>query len=504
MLEVFFTQLFIASALCSVAMVILMLLTLKWELLFRASTCVWIGVAVYVRSLFLLPLPALSGKGGQIVQNTVLAIQTRTQEIVSTAEQFIPVSSSVSITSILFSVWLTVFLVLSIKKIASAYRSVHTSMGFRLDHKPNRVCDLLSQARHDMGVTIPIALCASSSVENVCITGIWNAKYTTIYISIPLYTKYKNGGMTDQQLYLFFRHELAHYICRDYLLEFLIELACCVHWFNPLFHTFAKWVHTYAEGARDKFALKDQDDDAVDVMRGLFDLSLQQVRAIEEARRSHRKSRTVPDRHNFSIIRDISFRKRNLDDNRVGFSNFKIFIIISAIVSFTFSLNCTGLFTQTLNFTNFKFPWKTAESSATIPGGEISFAYPIANPTEILTPSVFKRDYDFPVNRLLFTSDLGANVYAPISGEIIQIGYLHGTQMGNTVKIKSDELIITLGHLKSHNLSVGDMIEQKQIIGQIDNSGRSLINGVEVLLTDLNNNPVDVTSFVDGYVPISV
>lgn len=504
MLEVFFTQLFIASALCSVAMVILMLLTLKWELLFRASTCVWIGVAVYVRSLFLLPLPALSGKGGQIVQNTVLAIQTRTQEIVSTAEQFIPVSSSVSITSILFSVWLTVFLVLSIKKIASAYRSVHTSMGFRLDHKPNRVCDLLSQARHDMGVTIPIALCASSSVENVCITGIWNAKYTTIYISIPLYTKYKNGGMTDQQLYLFFRHELAHYICRDYLLEFLIELACCVHWFNPLFHTFAKWVHTYAEGARDKFALKDQDDDAVDVMRGLFDLSLQQVRAIEEARRSHRKSRTVPDRHNFSMIRDISFRKRNLDDNRVGFSNFKIFIIISAIVSFTFSLNCTGLFTQTLNFTNFKFPWERAKTSAAIPGGEISFAYPVSNPTQIFVPSVFERNPDLIINQLLFECNIGSDVYAPISGEIVAIESVGSSRLGNTVTIKNDQLVVTIGHLTAFKFAVGDFVEQQQLVGTVDNSGKCPAFGSEILVTDITGNPINLASLINGYVPIFV
>lgn len=504
-MEDFLRQLLVTSLLCSAAIVIVVAVSWIFKRCCKSRTFVWIGAAICVRSLFLLPLPALPGKGGRFVQSVVLVIQTRTQDIASTAERLIPDSFPFTVTQIIFNAWIAGFLLFVMKSILSAVKFSHQINHNRFTVYPDPISDALTQAKEDLGARGSIALYGSITESTPFIMGLWCANCATVYIPQFLYTRFKSGMTTAHDFYLLFRHELSHYIARDHLLGFLILLARAVHWFNPFFHFFAAWIFRRIESARDNMATNGLDDKDIAALRNLLDLITEEVLRVEKLRTDKKKRSKVPiNRHSFSMVADVDFRKENMCDNRPGCSRLRIFCIVSTVVVFTFIFNCSGFLDHTLNPASWNFPWKTAEASATIPGGEISFAYPIQNPTKILTPSTFGRN-DYPnINRLIFEADLGTNVYAPISGEIIDVDSVGNTPLGNCLKIKTNQVIVTISHLTSNNLSVGDSVDQTQLIGTVDDSGRSSVNGIEILVTDLQGNLLDIVSFLEGSDPLSI
>lgn len=504
-MEEFLRQLLVTSLLCSAAIVIVVAVSWIFKHCCKSRTFVWIGAAICVRSLFLLPLPALPGKGGRFVQSVVLVIQTRTQDIASTAERLIPASFPFTVTQIIFSAWVAGFLLFVMKRIVSAVKSSHEINHNRFMVYPVPICEALEQAKEDLGVRGSIALYGSITESTPFIMGLWCANCVTVYIPKFLYTRFKNGMTTAHEFYLLFRHELSHYIARDHLLGFLILLARAVHWFNPFFYFFAAWISRKIECTRDNMATKGLDDKDIAALCNLLDLIAEEVLRVEKLRTDKKKRSKVPiNGHSFSMAADVAFRKENMYDNRPGYSRLRIFCIVSTVVVFTFIFNCSGFLDHTLNPASWNFPWKTAEASATVPGGEISFAYPIQNPTKILTSPAFGRDSDHPVNRLLFAADLGTSVYAPISGEIVNVDSVGKTPLGNCIEIENAQVTVTISHLTSNTLAIGDIIDQNQLIGTVDASGRSSIDGIEILVTDLQGNPVNIVSFLEGAGPIFI
>ena len=66
-------------------------------------------------------------------------------------------------------------------------------------------------------------------------------------------------GLSDKQLEIALRHELAHLKRNDILFKTLIIVAKCVHWFNPLVHIMAKNAEKDAEAACDEAVLSGAD-----------------------------------------------------------------------------------------------------------------------------------------------------------------------------------------------------------------------------------------------------
>lgn len=503
-MEVFLTQLLIATVFCTGAMLIVRKLTPKLEYYCKSKVFVWIAIAIYLRSLFVLPLPAFPGKGGRIIQGIVLILQSQRQEAVSATTQSPIYIISFGLIDFLFFAWLAVFLLLVFYRLKSMFTYYLELRAPRHIIAVPEILDALSQAKDDMGVTDRVSLFSSTMTLTPLISGMWSANYVTIYIPEFFYKRYKKGRVTAHDFYLLFRHELAHYVAHDDLLALLISLAWYVHWFNPVFYKFTEQIRDKIECARDDMAMEGLSSEDADQMVRLLRIMMRKSINENGEQKDTWLSAILSTGHSFSAVKDFKFRENNMYDTRSPNSNFRFFVISAILVAFTIVMNCSGLLDQMLNPASWNFSWKTAEASATIPGGEISFAYPIQNPTKILTPSTFERNSDFTVNRLIFAANLGSDVYSPINGEIIDLGYLDDTQMGNSIKIKSDKFIITIGHFSSSLVSVGEFVTQNQIIGKVDSSGRCPTFGSEILITDLNGNPINISMFVDGYAPISI
>lgn len=502
-MEILLTQLVITSILCAVVMLIVQKLTPALELRCKSKVIIYIAIAIYIRSLFVVPLPAFPGKGVQMIQGIVLVLQAQRQGAFAEAIQTVSHAVPFSPIGCLFFLWLAVFVLLVLFYTAADLNDFLRSRTHRHIIAVPEILDALSTAKKDMNVTAPVSLFASQNIFSPSITGIWTANHTTIYIPEFFYIRYKKGLATVRDFYLIFRHELAHYVACDHISGPLISLACYGHWFNPFFHKFKKIVNGKIECARDDMALMGLGIEDAKQMDALLVYFMNIQIAAEKAKKNW-WSLIFSHIHGLSPVEDFDFRRNNLYDTRSPNVNFKYFVITAIVMAISVVVNCSGLMNAMLSPANWSLPWKTVEASSTFPGGEISFAYPIANPTEILTPSAFERNPNFPVNRVVFAADLGTDVYAPISGEVVQLGYLDNTQMGNSIKIKNDQLIITIGHFSSSTVSIGEIVTQNQVIGKVDSSGRCPVFGSEIFITDLNENPINLKMYVDGYAHISI
>lgn len=503
-MEVFLTQLLIATVFCTGAMLIVRKLTPKLEYYCKSKVFVWIAIAIYLRSLFVLPLPAFPGKGGRIIQGIVLILQSQRQEAVSATTQSPIYIISFGLIDFLFFAWLAVFLLLVFYRLKSMFTYYLELRAPRHIIAVPEILDALSQAKDDMGVTDRVSLFSSAMTLTPLISGMWSANYVTIYIPEFFYKRYKKGRVTAHDFYLLFRHELAHYVAHDDLLALLISLAWYVHWFNPVFYKFTEQIRDKIECARDDMAMEGLSSEDADQMVRLLRIMMRKSINENGEQKDSWLSAILSTGHSFSAVKDFKFRENNMYDTRSPNSNFRFFVISAILVAFTIVMNCSGLLDQMLNPASWNFSWKTAEASATVPGGEISFAYPIQNPTKILTPSTFERNSDFTVNRLIFAAELGTEVYAPIDGKIVGIEHTGSSRLGNSITIKNDTLVVSIGHLDSLDFDIGDIVNQHQFIGKVDYSGKCVSFGSEILLTDTLGNPIDLTSFIDGYIPISV
>lgn len=502
-MEILLTQLVITSILCAVVMLIVQKLTPALELRCKSKVIIYIAIAIYIRSLFVVPLPAFPGKGVQMIQGIVLVLQAQRQGAFAEAIQTVSHAVPFSPIGCLFFLWLAVFVLLVLFYTAADLNDFLRSRTHRHIIAVPEILDALSAAKKDMNVTAPVSLFASQNIFSPSITGIWTANHTTIYIPEFFYIRYKKGLATVRDFYLIFRHELAHYVACDHISGPLISLACYGHWFNPFFHKFKKIVNGKIECARDDMALMGLGIEDAKQMDALLVYFMNIQIAAEKAKKNW-WSLIFSHIHGLSPVEDFDFRRNNLYDTRSPNVNFRYFVITAIVMAISVVVNCSGLMNAMLSPANWSLPWKTVEASSTFPGGEISFAYPIANPTEILTPSAFERGSEHPVNRLLFVADLGTSVYSPISGEIVDIGYTSDRHLGSCVIIKNDYLIVTLSHLTTNNLFIGDSVDQSQLLGVVNDSGRAAANGSEIMVTDLRRNPVDIVSYWEGVIPASI
>ncbi len=63
------------------------------------------------------------------------------------------------------------------------------------------------------------------------------------------------GRLSDEEISHVLLHELGHVRRADLLAQWLVSLACCVHWFNPLVWMMARWARAERELACDAWVL---------------------------------------------------------------------------------------------------------------------------------------------------------------------------------------------------------------------------------------------------------
>lgn len=81
------------------------------------------------------------------------------------------------------------------------------------------------------------------------ITGIYN----------PVLILPEVDDLSQQELTYIFDHELYHYKKHDLILLLLIDIVCCIHWWNPLVYVLKKWFCLAMEITNDQAIMQGRD-----------------------------------------------------------------------------------------------------------------------------------------------------------------------------------------------------------------------------------------------------
>jgi beta-lactamase regulating signal transducer with metallopeptidase domain len=131
--------------------------------------------------------------------------------------------------------------------------------------------DLLENCKMETGVTAPIGLVVSDSVQSPAILG-WLRPRILLPASLV-------ASAPPAELRPILLHELAHFRWYDIPFNWLLTLARAVHWFNPFAHLSAgAWAH-FREEAADEAAVKWMHDDSGRAYGDALVRSLRQCRA---------------------------------------------------------------------------------------------------------------------------------------------------------------------------------------------------------------------------------
>lgn len=106
---------------------------------------------------------------------------------------------------------------------------------------------LLRKTRDELGLTTQIAACTHHCIQ---IPFVWGLRRPTLVLPQGV----SDWDVVRQQAVL--RHELAHVVRRDPLRMLLIEIACSLHWFNPLVWIAARRARLEMEAACDDRVLE--------------------------------------------------------------------------------------------------------------------------------------------------------------------------------------------------------------------------------------------------------
>lgn len=145
----------------------------------------------------------------------------------------------------LWIVWLAAALGILIRKI-TAYQSyirfVTAGAGPVSD---TAFLDQLAVTAQEMGIGRPIELCVNPLVASPMLVG-----YFHPCIVLP------RADISEKEFQYITLHELTHYRRRDIWYKWLVQLAVCLHWFNPLVYVMRREIEKACEFACDEAVLR--------------------------------------------------------------------------------------------------------------------------------------------------------------------------------------------------------------------------------------------------------
>lgn len=144
--------------------------------------------------------------------------------------------------------WFVPALVLLVKKITSYHSFLRFIRAGRQPVRDSHTAAAYEAACEDTGIRRPIPIYKNALAVSPMLVGIIRP-----YIIIPV-TNYD-----FQELKLILCHELVHYKRCDILYKWLVQIAVCVHWFNPLAFLMASEVGKNCELSCDEVILKQLD-----------------------------------------------------------------------------------------------------------------------------------------------------------------------------------------------------------------------------------------------------
>ncbi|MES2693010.1 MAG: M56 family metallopeptidase [Verrucomicrobiota bacterium] len=120
----------------------------------------------------------------------------------------------------------------------------------------DRVLALVESERRALNVGQRVVACETAAVEAPALFGVWQPR---LLLPVGFASK-----LTDAELRLVVRHELAHCQRRDLLMQAVLQAGVVLHWFNPLAWLAVRAARTDCELACDAYVLeRDEADGAL-------------------------------------------------------------------------------------------------------------------------------------------------------------------------------------------------------------------------------------------------
>lgn len=155
--------------------------------------------------------------------------------------------TSIMVFDIVLILWIAGTIVQSIR-FCSQKRAFHESIKKYCVLEDSSYAYLFEIARHYTRDSINIAVVPFSVSPGI--TGL--LKPTLI---VP-----KNCNFSRNELEYIFAHEISHYKKHDLWMLFLVDVVCCIHWWNPLVYIMKNWFSLFMEVSNDQLIMQFKDE----------------------------------------------------------------------------------------------------------------------------------------------------------------------------------------------------------------------------------------------------
>ncbi len=194
-----------------------------------------------------------SSEGTKDVVRTSIATREQTSSREREASRIAPVKSRVrarfeapGLTGLLAAVWMAgVLVVLGRLVVGMIVTSVIARRGVPLDGRAWTL--MLNRVRARLGIQAPVRLVSSRHAK---------VPYTCGVISPIVVLPEEVEDWSDERRRAVLLHELAHFTRGDMIAHLLSQLACALHWFNPLVWLGARRLRSESERACDDLVLR--------------------------------------------------------------------------------------------------------------------------------------------------------------------------------------------------------------------------------------------------------
>ena len=136
----------------------------------------------------------------------------------------------------LFFIWSALALVLFVRKVTVYQWFIQYIKAGNKEVSDIKILNLLSDCEEKLNIKAGVELCQNALINSPIMIGFFRP-------SIILPAK----ELGSKELSYIFAHELIHYKRRDMFYKWLIEIAACVHWFNPFVYLLGKEVNRTCE-----------------------------------------------------------------------------------------------------------------------------------------------------------------------------------------------------------------------------------------------------------------
>lgn len=148
----------------------------------------------------------------------------------------------------LWLLWLGTALVLLVRKITSYHSFTRFIKAGRVRVADPDILEAYRLACEDTGTHRPLSLYHNKLAVSPMLTGVVRPA-----IVLP------DLSLDADEMRLVLRHELIHYRRGDILYKWLVQLAVCLHWFNPLVYLMSREVSKNCELSCDELVMRDLD-----------------------------------------------------------------------------------------------------------------------------------------------------------------------------------------------------------------------------------------------------